>query len=531
MKHILIFSLFWLACAAHATTYYIDFVGGSDASAGTSTGTAWKRHPYMTGWSGSYTHAAADRFIFKGGVTWTSGCFPWTVTGSGSSGAGRDYYGIDATWYTGGSWTRPVFDRQYVSASTNLLTLSGCTYVDFDNLELCHLNASTADGPGLIADSGGATNVTVKNCYLHGWRTASTSDGAHGGVIIRTFSVPLTFVLDNTEVENSENTSVQQNGVCVRCVAVIQNGCRIHDNSSAVLYCIDFNGSYLYNITGTSFGDNAYHANGIYLDPQTMGASQGYIRNSYLHDVAGGANMVYPNIRAGDTVTMYNNVLYGTMSSQLAVEIDPYEYTNEGPGSFIAYNNTIYNYNSSSTAFHMVTRSFGVAAGNNYVVGAHYLIVSVGTTDYTAIGAASNTAGLAFVATSTSTVGTGVANKYATAITLINNHVINASSLTDTVQGQTTLALTNTTNLSQSAATATTQGYVLGNLYAPTSTSVGTYNTGTSESGTFTADILGIARPQAAVWDIGAYEYIASGGTGGSAALGNISFSGRITIK
>ena len=60
-----------LACPTWATTYYIDYVTGSDSSvAPTSKTTPWKRHPYMIGFTGSYSHAAGDIFIFKGGVTW-----------------------------------------------------------------------------------------------------------------------------------------------------------------------------------------------------------------------------------------------------------------------------------------------------------------------------------------------------------------------------------------------------------------------------------------------------------------------------
>jgi hypothetical protein len=53
-----------------ATTYYIDYSSGLDSNNGTSKSTPWKRDPYMVGFAGSYTHAAGDIHIFKGGVTW-----------------------------------------------------------------------------------------------------------------------------------------------------------------------------------------------------------------------------------------------------------------------------------------------------------------------------------------------------------------------------------------------------------------------------------------------------------------------------
>jgi hypothetical protein len=384
-------------------------------------------------------------------VTWDSTCFPFDITAGGGVG-NRDYYGVDATWYTGGSWSRPVWDMEYIAVTTHRVILNAA-HIKLDNVEIKRLNASSlASAPGLLGCLGAGCLVT--NSYIHGWRTTSVSDGAYGGIILPTASPQLDFTIDNTEVENSENIGIQRSGVCIRSVAIIQNGSRIHDNSSGILYCIDFNGSYLYNITGNTF-DGIYHENGIYLDPITIGATQGYIRNSYLHDVAGGANMAYPNVRGGATVTMYNNVLYGTMSAQLAVEIDPYQYAAEGAGTFIAYNNTIYNYDVAATAFHVVDR--------------------------------------------------GVSQKVLV-LALYNNHVINAASLTDQ-SASTVTTYNNGTNLSQSAATASGQGYTLGSLYAPTSVSGSTYNAGTDESGTFTTDILGITRPLAVTWDIGAYEF------------------------
>lgn len=532
------------------TTFYIDYAGGDDANPGTLA-LPWKRHPYMTGWTGTYTHAAGDRFVFKGGVTWPSACWPMTIAGSGSSGAGNDYYGIDATWFSGGSWTRPIFDREYTSAANSMIDAGSQTRLTFDNLEICHLNTTAADAVFLLYFSASGANCLVENCYVHGWRTAAsvTADGAHGGIGGMYYSpFSTTLILDNTEVTNLENANAlttgtstssvaigtgsktfavtgaltvsagdrvivsfdvnnamsgqvtsfsggslvvnvgtvlgsgthaswtiggpyTQNGDCVRMVGTIRNGSKIHDCGACVLFCLDFNGSQMYNATGDDW-DVTLHTNGIYLDPANMGQAVGYIRNSYLHDVALGANMAYPNPHDA-TIYLYNNVLYGTMSAQLAVEIDPYNYGSGTGGTVIAYNNTIYNGSSGSTAFHVVSRSPVLAA-----------------------------------------------------LTLINNHVMNASSLTDAVQGTNVTTYTNSNNLSQSAATAAAQGYTLGNLYAPTSASSGSYNFGIDESATFGTDVLGVPRPQAAVWDAGAYEFVVPG-TGGGGASGAVVLAGN----
>ena len=98
-----------LAYSASATTYYVDWSAGSDSANGTSTSTPWKDAPGMNGFTGSYTHAAGDRFIFKGGVTWPTNMAPWNLANSGSAG-NNDYYGVDKTWYFGGAWSQPVFN-------------------------------------------------------------------------------------------------------------------------------------------------------------------------------------------------------------------------------------------------------------------------------------------------------------------------------------------------------------------------------------------------------------------------------------
>ena len=50
----------------------------------------------MQGFTGSYTHHAGDRFIFKGGDMWGNSNFP-LYTNSGASGA-PDYYGVQTDW-------------------------------------------------------------------------------------------------------------------------------------------------------------------------------------------------------------------------------------------------------------------------------------------------------------------------------------------------------------------------------------------------------------------------------------------------
>ena len=441
------------AFLARGASYYIDWTSGSDTNAGTSTGAAWKRHPYMTGWSGSYSHAAGDRFLFKGGVTWPASALPLTIAATGSSDSVRDYYGVTNGWGSG----RAVFDSEY---ETNYSTIDAdgvSGYLTFEGLEVKRLTCSANFGPGLLVFSS-PVSVTITNCYLHSWRLdpAVSTDDAHGGVI-NALGGDTTLVIDGCEIENASNID-RWNGVAVRQWGVIRNS-RVHNNSSGVLFCLDFDGSWLYRIAypSNSF-DPTYHLNGVYLDPMAVSSSTvGYIRNSRFWDVSGGANMAYPNPR-GATVYVYNNRFHGVQSSQMAIEIDPYAYgSTNATGDVYVYNNTIALYGTNWPGIHVVDRSGlpklrTLVARNNHVIGAGTATISDA---------------------SSGTVATNVASH----------------------------------NLIQTPAAAVSQGYISTN-YVPSLASGGTVDTGTnSPSGLFTTDSLTVSRPQGSAWDIGAYEF------------------------
>jgi hypothetical protein len=133
---LVLFGLLWWT-PLEAATYYVDFVGGSDSNAGTSTSTAWKRIKGMTGVTGtaaSANIAGGDAIVFKGGVTWTKS-WPWVVVGGSSS---MVTYTTDRTWYAGSAWIQPVFDQEAAGTRYNvnaMMSKAGSGWVTINDLK------------------------------------------------------------------------------------------------------------------------------------------------------------------------------------------------------------------------------------------------------------------------------------------------------------------------------------------------------------------------------------------------------------
>lgn len=194
----LILSIFvaFVCFTGHSATYYVDWVGGSDANAGTSTGAAWQRVPYMTGFTGSYAHASGDAFIFKGGVTWPAAAFPMTISAGGSSDGTRDSYRADASWYTGGSWSRPVFDFEDTWINSYGIKVDGVDFITFSDLDIKRYRGRwTSEGGYFGMYSlmlyGEADSITVSNCWIRDWSLsmpwpggANQDDGNSGGILV-----------------------------------------------------------------------------------------------------------------------------------------------------------------------------------------------------------------------------------------------------------------------------------------------------------------------------------------------------------
>jgi hypothetical protein len=219
----ILISIISVGNALAATTHYIA-ANGSDSNNGTSKTTPWLHAPGMPSCSAtcaSYTPVAGDSIILRGGDSWHFGNSSLSPYTGGTwdiytvaYGAGKDssciyegtqtgcvYWGVDQTWYSGSAWSRPILDGDN-PLSTSLV--ASCPYqvantgqyvtnefvslapdTIFDNFEmrgLCSKNPNGGNGnqDGYVAYLGTGTYGTgmafENNLYVHGW-TATTTAG------------------------------------------------------------------------------------------------------------------------------------------------------------------------------------------------------------------------------------------------------------------------------------------------------------------------------------------------------------------
>lgn len=452
-----------MAQGCYATTYYIDFSGGSDSNTGTTKAAPWKRHPYMKGWTGTYTHSSGDSFVFKGGVTWDITCFTWVLTTGGANG-NIDTYGVDKTWFTGGAWTRPKFSAGGVSVTDptygDLYIRINAAWITFDNFEFTGFfwNDSSTGGTLGYVDAGAMQNVTFTNSYAHGWSHGGTHDNAYAWTGYSGAGNPGN-VLDTIECDGSDTTSDSMG--CVYYFAPTVKNSKMHDMTNGMItgaVSLTIFGNQFYNIN-QSF-DAGDHEN--CLETFDHDGSTDLIYNNIMHDCnAGVVVKLEPCVDTGGVTTgitayFYNNLLYGSGASvPIPLQIDTCSgSTPVAATQALLYNNTIVT-NSTQSCIRSVARVHPISQ-----------------------------------------------------LTIENTHCITPNSL-DSIDAGSVTTVTTVTNALMTPTTATSQGYVLANRYAPTSSTNSTVGDGTVVScGGCTnigQDILGVSRGVA--WDIGAYQF------------------------
>jgi len=523
-----------------ATTYYIA-ANGSDSQDGRekthATGTTgpWLHAPGMPNCSNSCAStrpAAGDQFIFRGGDTWhrsnqaatvyMGGQWSWTWSGS----AGNNIYiGVDKTWFTGGTWIRPLLsmDNPITTAlvpscaypddsGTNEVIITA-DYVTFDNFE--HSGKCWAGtGYGGITVGSHGLHILIENNYVHGWTAASTATDDSAYMFQGYIGNKVNGVTGNewayNVIDGSDSTwgNVCTNPACVsaggnagtgwaitsECYNVHHNVIRhvsngIQCNTNTFLH--DNLMEYQFNSGGKMSGR---HGNVLELITGAAGTSPNriwYAYNNVVRYINEGVTW-WPGF---DTGYIFNNVFYGISNSVNCIMLSPI-----GPGgagesaTAYVYNNTLDDCN------------FRIGTNNS-------------TTPWWASGP----------------------------VNFDNNHFINytfnnlAGTYTIPPPSKPTIN-NNLGNIFQTESAAKRQGYTAGNSYSPTSrrgSTVGAAKNLASSCATFSSDSalckgtsLGVMeapgsggevviypaitinnRPGSGVWDTGAYEFIDSTGS------------------
>lgn len=172
-----------------AATYYVDFVGGSDANAGTSKAAPWKRVKGMANCIGvcnTTTLRAGDLVIFKGGTTWT-GSYPWTFSG----GAANNHvsYTTDRTWFTGTGFTQPIFDDGAAHpGAVGMANAAGTGYITLNDLKFVNCGSpQVANGDKcLVFENTHDITITKSTFSTEAWISlyfVFTSSGSYNNFV------------------------------------------------------------------------------------------------------------------------------------------------------------------------------------------------------------------------------------------------------------------------------------------------------------------------------------------------------------
>jgi len=309
-----VFAFLGLERAPAATTHYIA-ANGSDSNDGMSKATPWLHLPGMRTCSSvcaSYIPAAGDQFILRGGDSWTNANFPITWTWSGSS-RSPIYIGVDHIWYSGGSWTRPVFNAGGVAVPgdrNHFIGFNSVIYVALDDIEMTGIYWSGAPTYGAVGaiTTWGSDYVTLENLYIHNWTHAiggGTTDDNVYMVIGQTYPpfcghclLANSIIQDADGGGNSGSATYAWGGSIKNCI--------FHDLPNAILEMdagsAEISGNLIFNIT-VSFG--GIHENAI----ESLGGSSGtlYIHDNVIHDVTAESMMLG---NTGETDYVWNNVFY-----------------------------------------------------------------------------------------------------------------------------------------------------------------------------------------------------------------------------
>jgi hypothetical protein len=252
-----------------------------------------------------------------------------TVSGAGAAPVinGADYYGVDVTWFTGGSFTRPIFDLANTKPSgTNgtVITTTG-TNITLDDIEIKRSLQPVFTNGGCTSASlniSGSSNIVIDRLYIHDWTitTLADLDGAHQSGSICGAAAK--------SGQNVYNTVMSDQNTSVTTPAALPFGtCYDEINGEVAYNTCEFAGEGLLFVHG-SFHDNQVHdldgsPVSAYTSPQVH--SNGYESDGFPADFYNNLlynlNIDFNSICASSkAVVIYNNVIWNSKVANIAID-------------------------------------------------------------------------------------------------------------------------------------------------------------------------------------------------------------------
>ncbi|NLG38416.1 MAG: right-handed parallel beta-helix repeat-containing protein [Fibrobacter sp.] len=258
----------------------------------------WKHSPGMTGKTDrvkAYTWKDGDIFVFKGGVTWDSTCFPDTMGGFG------EVKGIVYT--TEDTSKKAIFDLQGKEQSPAIYVWYRKSGFKISGIEIRNIKPPKNIGNAIGISLYRANNVVIENMYIHSWKPNSTSEyGMAAAILFNDCST--------STVRNCRLIGIDSGGAGIRSIGLLGFKNLIYNN--VIAHCnagISFTGTcdssiiagndISYIIQGTF--DKDYHTDAIMLH----GKGSGEVYNNIIHDY----NTIGVAAQRGNW-KIYNNVMY-----------------------------------------------------------------------------------------------------------------------------------------------------------------------------------------------------------------------------
>jgi hypothetical protein len=365
-------SLVTLSSLGITSCYFFSFSSGSDSNNGTSESTPQKNLPCMyDAYTGSLqtvlnAGAAGLGFIMKGGDTWPNASMECGWWGGGPSGAFNNwsgtssnpvYIGVDLTWPSS-SWSRPIWTcggavcNETANGDGYFKTTEETQYVIVDNIEMTGMYQTASNGPGYVKDYG--SNNTYTRIYTHGWSRSAASDPdqstsfspstAGGGGVNDNFYFDICDGSDTDLAHGTQSTclSGDPNIFAYGVMSYVSNGAegsqnQVHDTLIENMnFCFTTGG-------GGPGGIGNCHQNAIQqAAPATSGATYNLFYNNVITNIApGGTAKLWlgQNGSGGSGLTTYafNNVLYANNPGN---DVNPCQEGTSNCGTFYYFNNT-----------------------------------------------------------------------------------------------------------------------------------------------------------------------------------------------